>query len=116
MEGRAVGIPPPRERVSDVSLLTCREGSANLARALEGPVMGKARSDSAPVSVDAVIDSLTIQGITFRGPFRTQGKRVIFVVDRCIVLESELADLFEQNKLNRVGIKELGKRIEARPQ
>jgi hypothetical protein len=78
--------------------------------------MGKARSDSAPVSVDAVIGSLEIQGIAFRGPFRTPGKRVIFVVDRYIVLESELADLFEQNKLNRVGIQELGKRIDARSQ
>jgi hypothetical protein len=77
--------------------------------------MGKARSDSTPVSVDAVMDSLKIQGITFRGPFRTPGKRVIFVVDRYIVLESELADLFEQNRLNRVGIQELGKRIQARP-
>ena len=78
--------------------------------------MGKARSDSAPVSVEAVIDSLRIQGIAFHGPFRTQGKRVIFVVGRYILLESELADLLEQNKLNRVGIQELGKRIEARPQ
>jgi hypothetical protein len=78
--------------------------------------MGKARNDSAPVSVDAVIDSLTIQGIAFRGPFCTQGKRVIFVVDdRYILLESELVDLLEQNNLNRVGIQELGKRIEARP-
>ena len=77
--------------------------------------MGKARSDSAPASVDAAIDSLKIQGIPFRGPFRTPGKRVISVVDRYILLESELADLFEQNKLNREGIQELGKRIQARP-
>jgi hypothetical protein len=78
--------------------------------------MGKARSDSAPVSVEAIIDSLKIQGIAFHGPLRTQGKRVIFVVDRYILLESELADLLEQNKLNRDGIQELGKRIEARSQ
>ena len=78
--------------------------------------MVKARSDSAPVSADAVIDSLTIQGIPFRGPFCTQGNRVIFVVDRYILLESELVDLLEQNKLNREGIQELGKRIEARSQ
>ena len=76
--------------------------------------MVKARSDSAPVSVDAVIDSLTNQGIAFRGPFSTHLKRVIFVVDRYILLESELLDLLEQNKLNQDGILELGKRIEAR--
>jgi hypothetical protein len=81
-----------------------------------GPVMGKARSDSALVSVDAVIDSLKIQGIAFHGPFRTQGKRVIFVVDGYLLLDSELADLLEQNKLDRDGIQELGKRIKARPQ
>jgi hypothetical protein len=78
--------------------------------------MGKARSDSAPVSVEAIIDSLKIQGIAFHGPLRTQGKRVIFVVDRYILLESELADLLEQDKLNRDGIQELGKRIEASSQ
>ena len=76
--------------------------------------MMKARSDSAPVSVDAVIDSLTNQGIAFRGPFSPHLKRVIFVVDRYILLESELLDLLEQNKLNQDGILELGKRIEAR--
>jgi hypothetical protein len=76
--------------------------------------MGKARSDSAPVSVDAVIDSLTNQGIAFRGPFCTHLNHVIFVVDRYILLESELLDLLEQNKLNRDDILELGKRIEAR--
>jgi hypothetical protein len=78
--------------------------------------MGKARSDSAPVSVEAIIDALKIQGIAFHGPLRTQGKRVIFVVGRHILLESELADLIEQNKLNRDGIQELGKRIEASSQ
>ena len=78
--------------------------------------MVKARSASAPVSVDAVIDSLKTQGIAFRGPHRTPGKHVIFLIDRYILLESELLDLLEQNKLNREGIQELGKRIEARPQ
>jgi hypothetical protein len=78
--------------------------------------MGKARSGPALVSVDAVIDSLTSQGIAFRGPFCTHLKRVFFVIDRYILLESELLDLLEQNKLNRDGIQELGKRIEARSQ
>jgi hypothetical protein len=78
--------------------------------------MVKARSDSAPVSVDAVTDSLRIQGIAFRGPFRTQSKGVIFVVDTYILLDSELVDLLEQNKLNREGLQELCKRIDTRPQ
>jgi len=78
--------------------------------------MTKVRTASAPVSVEAVIDSLTNQGIDFRGPFCTQRKHVIFVIDRYILLESELLDLLEQNKLNREGILELGKRIEARLQ
>jgi hypothetical protein len=73
--------------------------------------MVKARSDSA--SVDAVIDSLKIQGIAFRGPFCTPSKRIIFVVESSILLESELVDLQAQNKLNRDGIQELAKRIEA---
>jgi hypothetical protein len=78
--------------------------------------MVKAGVDSALVSVDAVKDSLRIQGIAFRGPFCTQGKRVIFVVESYIFLESELVDLLEQNKLNRDGIQELAKRIQARSQ
>jgi len=78
--------------------------------------MTKVRTASAPVSVEAVIDSLTNQGIAFRGPFCTQRKHVIFVIDRYILLESELLDLLEQNKLNREGILQLGKRIEERLQ
>jgi hypothetical protein len=77
--------------------------------------MVKARSDFVPVSVDAVINSLRIQGIAFRGPFCTPGKRTVFVVESCILLESELVDLFAQNKLNRDGIQELAKRIRTRP-
>jgi hypothetical protein len=75
--------------------------------------MLNARSESAPTSVDTVIDSLKNQGIAFHGPFRTQGERVIFVIDRHIFLDSELAALLEQNKLNRAGILGLGKQIEA---
>jgi hypothetical protein len=71
--------------------------------------MVKAGSDSVPVSIDAVIDSLRIQGIPFRGPFCTAGKRTVFVVESCILLESELVDLFTQHKLNRDGIQELAK-------
>ena len=73
--------------------------------------MVKARSDSA--SVDAVIDSLRNQEIAFRGPIRTDSKGTLFVVESCIFLESELVDLLAQVKLNRDGIKELAKRIEA---
>jgi hypothetical protein len=76
--------------------------------------MGKARSAPAPVSAEAIIDALTSQGIAVHGPFCTHLERVIFVVDKYILLESELLDLLEQNKLNRDGIQELGKRIETR--
>lgn len=78
--------------------------------------MVKARSDFVPASVDAVINSLRTQGIAFRGPFCTPGEHTVFVVESCILLESELVDLFTQNKLNREGIQELGKRIEGRSQ
>jgi len=75
--------------------------------------MAKARTDSVPVSVDAVIDSLRNQGIAFRGPFHTPGKRAVFVVESYILLESELVDLFTQNMLNRDGVRALSKRIQA---
>jgi hypothetical protein len=74
--------------------------------------MAKATSSSLPVSVDAVLNSLRIQGIAFRGPFRTPGKRTVFVVESYILLESELVDLFAQNMLNRDGIRALSKRIQ----
>ncbi len=73
-----------------------------------------ARSDSESVSVDAVINSLKIRGIAFRGPLCTPGQRAVFVVESSILLESELVDLFMQNKLNRDGIQELAKRIKPR--
>ena len=74
--------------------------------------MGKAKSDSAPVS-DAVLNSLKTQGIAFRGPFYTRRKNVIFVVEGYILLESELVDLFAQNRLNRDGLREFAMRIGA---
>jgi hypothetical protein len=73
--------------------------------------MVNARRASVPVSIDAVINSLRIQEIPFRGPFQTAGKRTVFVVENCILLESELVDLLAQDKLNRDGIEELAKRI-----
>ena len=73
------------------------------------------RARSAPVSADAVMDSLTIHGIAFRGPLSSPRKRAFFVVEGHIFLESELLDLLAQNKLNRDGIQELCKRIKARP-
>jgi len=72
--------------------------------------MVNARSDSAPAS-DTVINSLRIQGITFHGPFCAPGQRTVFVIESHIFLESELADLLEQNNLNRNGIQEFAKRI-----
>jgi hypothetical protein len=76
--------------------------------------MAKARSSSVLASVDAVMNSLRMQGIAFHGPLCTPGKRTVFVVESCIILESELLDLFAENKLDRDGIQELAKRIEAR--
>jgi hypothetical protein len=75
--------------------------------------MVKARSDSALVSVDAVVNSLGFQGIAFRGPFCTPGRRTVFVIESCIFLESELVELLAQNRLDRDGIQELARRIEA---
>jgi len=76
--------------------------------------MVSVRSDSVPVSVDAAINSLRIQGIAFSGPLCTPGRRTVFVVESCVFLESELVDLFMQNKLNRDGIQELARRIKPR--
>ena len=75
--------------------------------------MVNARSDSVPVSVDAVINSLRIQGIAFRGPFCTPAKHTVFVVESYVLLESELVDLLMQNKLNRDGIRAHSERMQA---
>ncbi len=69
--------------------------------------MVKAGNPSSPVSADDVMNSLRTQGIAFRGPFCAPSKRIVFVVERYIFLESELVDLLAQNKLNRDGIQEL---------
>jgi hypothetical protein len=79
----------------------------------EGPVMAKTASSSVPVSVADILNSLRIQGIAFRGPFHTPGKRAVFVVESYILLESELVDLFTQNTLNRDGVRALSKNIQA---
>ena len=68
------------------------------------------RTNQCPVSADAIINSLRIQGIAFRGPFCTPRKRIVFVVEKYLFLESELLDLLAQNKLDRGGIQELAKR------
>lgn len=75
--------------------------------------MIESRSKFAPVLVDDVIDSLKTQGIAFRGPCWAQTKPTFFVINQSILLESELIDLLEQNKLNRDGIQELAERIKA---
>jgi hypothetical protein len=74
--------------------------------------MVKATRDSAP-ACDAVMNSLRIQGIAFRGPFCAPSKRILFVVESYVFLESELVDLLTKNKLNRDGIEELAKRLAA---
>ena len=78
--------------------------------------MLKSRSKFAPVLVDDVIDSLKTQRIAFRGPCWTHTKPIFFVIYESILLESELIDLLEQNKLNRDGIQELAERIRAHSQ
>jgi hypothetical protein len=75
--------------------------------------MMKAANSSAPASIDAVLDSLRIQGIAFRGPFCTPAKHTIFVVESYILLESELVDLLVQNKLDRDGIEAHSKHMQA---
>ena len=115
LEEHTVTYTVSRRQLNDVGLLPTRRSAAD-RYPMGGPIMVKARSTSTLVSVDAVIDSLKTQGIAFRGPHCTPGKHVIFIIDRYILLESELLDLLEQNKLNRDGILELGKRIEARSQ
>ena len=67
-----------------------------------------------PAFENAVINSFTIQGISFRSPFCTPGKRMVFVVESHILLESELCELLAQNKLDRDGIQEFAKRIKPR--
>jgi hypothetical protein len=75
--------------------------------------MVKAANSSALVSVDAVMNSLRIQGIAFRGPFCTPAKHTVFVVESYVLLESELVDLLMQNKLNRDGIRAHSERMQA---
>jgi hypothetical protein len=75
--------------------------------------MVKAARAFAPGPADAAVNSLRIQGIGFRGPLYTPGKQAVFFVESYILLESELADVFAQNKLNRDGIQALVMRIEA---
>lgn len=65
------------------------------------------------VPSDAVADSLRNQGIDFRGPFCSQSQRIVFVVENHIFLESELLDLLAQNRLDRDGIRELARRLDA---
>jgi hypothetical protein len=74
--------------------------------------MAKTSTDCRYLTADAVTNSLRIQGIAFRGPFCTPGKRIVFVVEKYIFLESELFELLAQNKLDQGGIRELAKRID----
>ena len=75
--------------------------------------MVKAANSSVLVSIAAVLDSLRIQGIAFRGPFGAPAKHTVFVVEGYILLESELVELLMQNKLNRDGIRVHSERIQA---
>jgi hypothetical protein len=74
--------------------------------------MAKTSTALEHVPPDAVADSLRNQGIAFRGPFCSQSKRIVFVVENYIFLESELLNLLRQNKLDRAGIRQLAKRLD----
>ncbi len=71
--------------------------------------MAKAARALSSESVDDVLDLLKTQAITFSGPFHTPGKNIVFVVEDYIFLESELLDLYRENKLHRDGIQEFGR-------
>jgi hypothetical protein len=64
--------------------------------------VAKTSVDSAHLTVDAVANSLRIEGIAFRGPLCSQGKRIVFVVESHIFLESELAGLLAGNSPGRI--------------
>jgi hypothetical protein len=76
--------------------------------------MAKTSAASSRMSADAVTKCLRMQGIIFRGPLYSQRTGTIFIVENQLLLESELVELLAQYKLNREGIQELAKRIEAR--
>jgi hypothetical protein len=76
--------------------------------------MAKTSAASSRMTADAVTKSLRMQGIIFRGPLYSQRTGTIFIVENQLLLESELVELLAQYKLNREGIQELAKRIEAR--
>lgn len=74
--------------------------------------MTKTSAASVRVTAQAVAKSLRMQGIDFRGPCYSQTKGILFVIENQIFLESELVELFAQNKLNREGIQELAEHVE----
>jgi len=76
-------------------------------------LVAKSSTGCARLSGDAVANSLRDQGISFHGPLCSPGKRIVFVVESWIFLESELQDLLAKNELNREGIQQLAKHIEA---
>lgn len=57
-------------------------------------------------SINAVMDLLRTQGIPFRGPFNTPGKQIVFAVEDYVFLDSELIELYRQNRLHREGLQE----------
>jgi hypothetical protein len=75
--------------------------------------MPKTSLEPAHLTANEVANSLRVQGIDFRGPFRSQGGRIVFVVENCIFLESELIELLSQNSLDREGIRRLATRVQS---
>jgi hypothetical protein len=75
--------------------------------------MVKAARAFSSVSADVVLNSLKALGIAFTGPFHTPNGNVLFLVENCLFLETELIEQFTQNKLSREGLQELAQRIQA---
>ncbi|MGB7282089.1 MAG: hypothetical protein WBE13_07505 [Candidatus Acidiferrum sp.] len=75
--------------------------------------MVKAARAFSSVSADVVLNSLKALGIAFSGPYRTPSGNVLFLVENCLFLETELIEQFKQNKLSREGLQELSQKIHA---
>jgi hypothetical protein len=75
--------------------------------------MVKAARAFASLTADAVMDSLRVHGITFRGLFQTPRGNVLFSVESHLFLELELVAVFKRNKRHREGVQELARYNEA---
>ena len=75
--------------------------------------MVKAAHAFESASTNGFMNSLRVQGIAFLGTFRAPRGNVLFQLQNHLFLELELIDLRKQSKLNREGIEELVRNIQA---